>query len=645
MAEAKKNFLENYIESQKAKNKQKKKEKEAKMRAEGKDPENKFGVLDVLDPESGIRKAPVGPSIEELQESKLASMLDHNDERPASHKVKDAVAFTGPYVASGITKDATKAITKAASKVANSRVVNSMLDNALKGIGKISDLDRAAKLGDPNIVSSAKNAEKLRDEVSTARNLYYNALYGHYPDEIKNSLKGKKLSKKALESMKKAANMAELDADAAAETLRKKLVSTHAESIAAPKNAPIVANAQGKFDLNNADDLFEYSFTNPDKVRKNLAENKKTKQVIDSTAKKAGNLTEEYNELTKKTNSDAYKNLIKELKKGNVDALKAALKEANDIGDVEKLIANGRDISTAEKTKLRQSLIKDSHKNYKANNLFSHIMDPNDPLYKHIEKNADEIHKSDSLIQHYLDEGMSVQEAIQTKALDFIFNNADQNYIQELYTIAKGGQGDLNRVLRSHPFRNLDGSLKSSEEILKAIYKDPFYEELLKGLIKTELQFPEKAANYALAKSIEAGTVPLLSSYITRRAESNKNNLTDPFNKKSIDFLPHDMQPWNPKLEMNYADRFIGNAADMLLSPHSANPNRYTTAQKDLYRKAMVLAAEDLGFENPSQIEGLSDREMLALINKIGDGKYGYKVQDAVKQYRDKLIEERQQEK
>ena len=136
-----------------------------------KDPNNKITGWDLLDAPVLFRKIPIGPSIEELQESKVDQLLN-NKERPLSHTVKDTLAFilgnvaqeaAGAAIGAGINKaKGSKAISKhiddvlekslntskeypAITKAAR-RSGNETTEKLLEGIDNIHS-DRASKLG------------------------------------------------------------------------------------------------------------------------------------------------------------------------------------------------------------------------------------------------------------------------------------------------------------------------------------------------------------------------------------------------------------------------------------------------------------------------------------------------------------------
>jgi len=655
MAEAKKNFLENYIDAKTAENEkqketkaQKKAAKEDEIIAKGKDPENKFNFIAdvILDPQTGLRKVPIGPSMEELQESQLAADLDPDYKRPISHIIKDTIATTGPALASLASKVAIKPIVKAVGNKAVSNTVKRILKNAEEGVGKIRNYSKASKEGSKEIVGAAKSVERLNHEIADASRQIGNMKYGFYDDTIKNLTevtKGKRLTDKELDKLYKMADLLHYQKDVSKDGLFSDLYKILEEELGPIKGGKFASGSGRLYDFTNEKDLFDLAYKDPDVARKIL----RTWDEAEELAKKSNksNLTKMYNKAEDALWKKTHKNLAKDLDRINLETTVSKLKDADIYGDIERTIKKGSLPSEKEKIRVKNAILKNAKKVGKENTIFEKLMNPNDPIYKLLLENSEDLVRSDDNILKYIKEGMSFQEAVQNSALDFIFNSADREYVNALVDLANGKNAmDIDSILRKHPFRNLDGSIKSEEEIIKSIRKNPFYEELIKGYIDKTLMLPKRVEKFASAKASEGAAGLLLANYTNKMLKDAAQNakMSDPFSKKSV--LPPEMQPWNPDLEMNYADRFWGNVGDILDVNWSGSPHRFTTRQKELYRKAIIPVAEELGFENPEQIKALDDREFKELINKIGDLKYGREVIKKIRANLDDLLEQRKVE-
>lgn len=103
--------------------------------AEEKDQNNKIGILDVLvDQPQLIRKLPIGPTIEELQDSKMDQLLEGKS-RPASHNLKDILSvIIGTAIQEGGSALGSKLIRGAKAAKASSKVVQNALETAADSI-------------------------------------------------------------------------------------------------------------------------------------------------------------------------------------------------------------------------------------------------------------------------------------------------------------------------------------------------------------------------------------------------------------------------------------------------------------------------------------------------------------------------------
>lgn len=655
MAEDKKNFLEKYIESQKAKNEkqkeikaQKKAAKEDEIIAKGKDPENKFNFIAdvILDPQTGLRKVPIGPSMEELQESQLAADLDPDYKRPVSHIAKDTIATTGPALASLASKVAIKPIVKAVGNKAVSNTVKRILKNAEEGVGKIRNYNKASKEGSKEIYGAAKSLDRLNREIDDATRQIGNMKYGLYDNTIKNLTevtKGKRLTDKELDKLYKMVDLLYYQKDISRNDFFNDLYKILEEELGPIKDGKFASGSGRLYDFTSEKDLFDLAYKDPDVARKILRTWDETEELAKKSNK--SDLTKMYNKAEDALWKKTHKNLAKDLDRINLETTVSKLKDADIYGDIEKTIKKGSLPSEKEKIRIKNAILKSAKKTGKENTIFERLMNPRDPIYKLLLENSDDLVRSDDTILKYIKEGMSFQEAVQNSALDVIFNSADREYVKALVDLANGKSAmDIDSILSKHPFRNLDGSIKSEEEIIKAIRKDPFYEELVKGYIDKALMLPKRVEKFANVKASEGAAGLLLANYTNKMLKDSVQNakMTDPFSKNSV--LPPEMQPWNPDLEMDYTDRFWGNVGDILDINWSGSPHRFTTRQKELYRKAIIPVAEELGFENPEQIKALDDREFKELINKIGDLKYGREVIKKVKANLDDLLEQRKVE-
>lgn len=158
---------------------------EAKEEKKEKDPNNKITGWDILDTPQLFRKLPIGPSVEELQESKVDELLE-NKSRPTSHTLKDMLAFilgnaTQEAVGAGIGAG----INKAKSSRAISKYVDNILESATDSAKASRSMDLAARKADDNAKAYINNIENAYKESSRAKNALKDA------DNIKAKLQNK----------------------------------------------------------------------------------------------------------------------------------------------------------------------------------------------------------------------------------------------------------------------------------------------------------------------------------------------------------------------------------------------------------------------------------------------------------------------
>lgn len=600
------------------------------------DKNSDLNVIELLDPEmigrKGLpipltgKKIDIGPDVEELQKSKIKEMADHeNYNRPASHVIKDTTATIAPYLVDGITYGLVKAGTKSAAKKSGTRTLNRILDKVSAGFGKIKSYDRAQKLGDPEIVKKAKQVERLNNEIVTADRQVNNAVYGVYDDVISKITNGKKLTKKQAYKLYDAIDVLRHNRDDVREDLT--------ERVANALKDVMEKDGLDIYGFSDPYELIEFMSSNPTEAERMLNDLRSIRELeggynyispaqADKYAKKAN----------KKVNKSASK-AVKELKNNETSNAVNKIKEAvyNGSGSPYSV---GRLPSDAEKAHARAAILKSMKKNNKDYSLFQRLMDPKDPIYKTLTANSKDIINSDSAIRGYIDRGMSYQEAVQSKLLDMAFEHADKDYWEQLakLSVRDDVTGDFQKIINKHPFRNADGTLKPEDEIIKAISKDPSYEEMAKIFIEKELKLADRANLYSTVKAAEKTSIPLLGSFVERTIKNNKENAKayDPFTKKAIDFLPTELQPFNPKLVSDPIDKVFHNIGDIFSLTHDTDPSRFSEQQLKDIRTSLMEVAHDIGYENPNQIKVLSDVDMLKLLNSIGANKYGYDVRKRV---------------
>lgn len=659
----KKSFLEYYIESKKL-NKDIKDLKKGIDKETKENTENNLSGWDLLDTQTGARKVLPGPSMTELQESQLKKIMDPNYERPITHALKDTVATVGPAALSAATKIVSNPIIKKVGKAATKSTVNTILDKISKGIGKIANYDIGAKLGSDNTVKLAERANKAnRKNTEAAKELAINMEKKLAQDKMgvaekdwPNLIGHEYIRDKDIKKLKDAANLAEYQSNYASSDLKAALYDILKKEFGDVKG--IVANADKTYDLEYLKDLYELAFKDPDKLRKVLDEWSTMEKVSKETSD-VSNLTDLYNafndELWSKSNKKLKKDLnMKEFEDLNdfMTSVKQELDSFKKRGELpsknplmnraiaEESIKKGRLLNNKEKARVQNAFLKAAKKRYKGHSLFEKMMNPKDPIYKALVERSDEILDANAGLIEYMHKGDSFEEAIRNSLLDYVFDKADNSYRSALYDISKGTEyPDFDKLLKNHPFRNPDGSIKSEADIIKSISNDPFYEKLVNEFMENTLKMPARNELLSNVKSAELSSIPLLANYITRTARNSGVNKYDPFNKKSIDVLPPELQPWNPDIESTYTDRFWENIGNVLGINWTGDPNRFTKSQIKMVRQALVDVAKETGFENPNQIDALSSSEVLTLLRKVGNGKYGEDIAEKVRSVANNMID------
>ena len=667
----KKSFLEYYIESKKL-NKDIKNLEKGIDRETKENKENNVNAWDLLDTQTGARKVLPGPSMTELQESQLKKIMDPDYKRPISHTIKDSVATVGPAAVSAATKVVSKPLTKAISNSATKSTVNTILDKISKGIGKIANYNMGAKLGSDDVVELAKKADaashkSLAADAEVASKTVTKKAQDAMADHMLESIPEKEwpgymnkpyIYDKDIEKLKDAAKLAKYQKDYATGDLTFALYDILKDEFGDVKG--IVANADKTYDLESMADLFELAFQKPDKLR-SILDDWSTMEKLSKEAPDIQNLTDLYKAHSDELWGNANKNLKKKLNIEEVESFSDFMtqlardqkyfKEHGEFPQVnpfalihkdiaEESIKKGRTLSNKEKARVQNALLKAAKKRYKGHSLFEKIMNPKDPIYKSLVEKSDEILDANAGLIEYMHKGDSFEEAIRNSLLDYVFDKADDNYRAALYEISKGTEyPDFDRLLKEHPFRNPDGSIKSEADIIKSISNDPFYEKLVNEFMENTLKMPARNELLSKVKSTELSSIPLLANYVTRTAKNSGVNKYDPFNKKSIDALPPELQPWNPDIESTYTDRFWENIGNVLGVNWSGDPNRFTKSQLKMVRQALVDVAKETGFENPNQIEALSSSEVLTLLRKVGNGKYGEDIMKKVSSVANNMID------
>lgn len=155
---------------------------EIKEEKKEKDPNNKIQGWDLLDLPSLFRKIPVGPTVEELQDSKVDQLL-FNKERPMSHTLKDTLAFILGNVAQEAAGAAAGAgINKIKGARAISKYTDNILDTAADSAKKSRAMDLAARKSDDTTAKFIDDVVDANDKYISAKSAAENA------DEVKKTL-------------------------------------------------------------------------------------------------------------------------------------------------------------------------------------------------------------------------------------------------------------------------------------------------------------------------------------------------------------------------------------------------------------------------------------------------------------------------
>ena len=593
-----------------------------------KDPENKYNITDVLDWESAVRKLPVGPSIDELQESKIKSMMG-GESRPASHVVKDTVATVAPVLPEILAPVLAKPLAKFKESKAVSRTLDRILDLARQK-AHIPSYKEASKIGE-EAFEAAKKVGTVNDELTSARRLVNNANIGVYDNEAQAILGNAKLSAKEKKALDKGIKSLEKESEQSKKVLKDALYGDHPQT-------------EGGFNIDLRDLL---TFARDETAMDRQVFEELNEKILNGTITTNDEFFKElkkYEKIENKNAKLAKKSLIKDLNEDVENEAAEKLAKTGPTGPTVKkknVNVHYKSIGDKERSNIMRAMKKS--KNY--NKTFEKLINPNDVIYKQLAKKDPKIVASDRAIADYVGKGLSVPDAIQAKALDLLFERADSPYKDALVALTRADDSTYSRraieaQLKKHPFRNIDGTLKAEDEIVDMISKDPFYKEIIDGLVNQELQMANRIEARSTAKAIESAGLPLLGVFTKRAIDKGTHKLPDTFNKNSEDILSDDYKPYDPKLEREKGEQVFQNLLSMFSLNHSKDPSRFTTKQLSNMKDALIEANKELHLWSNPQIKGLSDGEVLDLINSIGANKYGYSAIEKVNKAYDKIIGE-----
>lgn len=135
-----------------------------------KDPNNKITGWDVLDTPQLLRKLPVGPSVEELQDSKVGQLLE-NKSRPTSHTLKDVLAFT---LGNALQEAVGAGIGAGINKVKGTRAISKRMDDILKNAAETAKTSKAID------IAGRKTDDVTNDIIKNIDNAYNDARKADY---------------------------------------------------------------------------------------------------------------------------------------------------------------------------------------------------------------------------------------------------------------------------------------------------------------------------------------------------------------------------------------------------------------------------------------------------------------------------------
>ena len=182
-----------------------------------KDPNNRITGWDFLDLPVLFRKLPVGPSVEELQESKVDQLLENKD-RPTSHTLKDTLAFIlGNATQAAAGAGAGAAWNKVKGSHAISKRLDDILGSAAESAKKSNAMEIAGRKTDDVTNDIIKNIDDAYNDVQKADYMLKHA--DSEKEELSRSLANKQKSiaanKKEIEknnkSLKKVADASRED--------------------------------------------------------------------------------------------------------------------------------------------------------------------------------------------------------------------------------------------------------------------------------------------------------------------------------------------------------------------------------------------------------------------------------------------------
>ena len=621
---------------------------EAKKK-ETKDPNAKVTGWDIFDPQSLTRKVPIGPKFEELSRSKTYEMLG-NEKRPSSHDAKDVTAalvhilptaLTASFTGSSNLKKAKKGIS-----LVGDRILSKALDKAKAGrvLDKADEVNRIAK----GYNSAVDDLDKAKDNLLAAKNL--DRSLTHLPNSATNyaGKAGQEVAKAGAGVQSYLNMMKDYSNGMSLKQLADKYGDLPTEDISKfVKESKLSGNSEKDFfnflKENNVKDIKDLNkglrLTNSARDKLNetsvnaivdyigdLKPGEKkiidTDNLVDTVKDALRNTIKEGENTTSKGVEDMITNFRKEL----VNETRTALNEVNNYGNtVENLVGKGKSPAITERGRsyIRGNIVHAAKKDKKYLDKFENIVNPSDPLYKFLNRKELEQSANKFGLADAIKETGSVTDAIQMTALEQAIAYYDETYIYEVEQAMKIAAGNSPTKamkmtipeVKNHPFRNVDGSLKDIDEIIKILTTEPKY---IENVTKMVNGIAVNKANYAGYKAGSTAALPLTAQYVNRAIKNEVLNTYDPYGKTNA--LE---KPWNPKLEFSKLRQGFDNLANVFNINFDLDPSRYTRSDIDALREAITYANNMYNVENPKQIEKLSDREILSLARSIGSGNYG----------------------
>ena len=262
---------------------------EAKEEKKEKDTNNKITGWDVVDTPQLLRKLPIGPSIEELQDSKVDQLLE-NKSRPTSHTLKDVLAFTlGNAIQEGIGAGIGAGVNKIKGKKAASKYIDNLLNTATDSAKKSRAMNLASRKSDDTVKGFIKDIESAYNTSSKATDALENA------ETVKNTLIRKlaEAKEEVIENTnrikkneKLLKNIGDVDFDAVKEL---DLDHTNIDELSS-ENRNLVEKAMSKFNTEEVNKSLKKSIRNNEKNIQNLTyhiDNFPTNEKLEKNAKEA----------------------------------------------------------------------------------------------------------------------------------------------------------------------------------------------------------------------------------------------------------------------------------------------------------------------------------------------------------------------